>query len=69
MHSPRMADVESSTRKRAAKELDDVVIISDDEGTSCNQKICKTNPNCLNYVGQEAWESEGMLHLILPDRL
>jgi hypothetical protein len=38
---------------------EDVVIISDDEPPPCNKKICKNNPNCLNYLGQEKWEDEG----------
>ncbi|KAF5380840.1 hypothetical protein D9615_004069 [Tricholomella constricta] len=37
---------------------DDVIIISDDEGPPCGLKICKFNPNCLNYLGQENWEDE-----------
>lgn len=42
-------------------ELDeDVIVISDDEPLQCVRKSCKTNPNCLNYLGQENWEDEGM---------
>ncbi|GLB34824.1 putative cysteine proteinase [Lyophyllum shimeji] len=37
---------------------DDVIIISDDEGPPCGLKACKSNPNCLNYLGQEDWEDE-----------
>ncbi|KAJ3732305.1 cysteine proteinase [Lentinula guzmanii] len=39
---------------------DDVIVISDgeDEGHNCGKKVCKGNPNCLNYLGQEKWESE-----------
>ncbi|RDB21476.1 Ubiquitin carboxyl-terminal hydrolase 48 [Hypsizygus marmoreus] len=37
---------------------DDVIVISDDEGPVCSPKTCKSNPNCLNYLGQEAWEDE-----------
>lgn len=40
---------------------DDIIIISDDEQPSCSKKLCKTNPNCLNYLGQEMWEDEGDL--------
>ena len=38
---------------------DDIIVVSDDEGTLCDSKTCKTNPNCLNYLGQEKWEDEG----------
>lgn len=38
---------------------DDVIVISDDEPQQCSKKICKNNPNCLNYLGQEKWEDEG----------
>ncbi|KAG5354040.1 hypothetical protein C0989_009737 [Termitomyces sp. Mn162] len=38
-------------------ELDDeVIVISDDEGHPCSPRSCKSNPNCLNYLGQESWE-------------
>ncbi|KAG6918120.1 hypothetical protein DXG01_016308 [Tephrocybe rancida] len=37
---------------------DDIIIISDDEGPSCSSKNCKSNPNCLNHLGQEDWEDE-----------
>jgi hypothetical protein len=39
---------------------DDVIIISDDEGTPCCKKLCQSNPNCLNYLGQKKWEDEGL---------
>lgn len=39
---------------------DDVIVISDDEAPLCSKKGCKVNPNCLNYMGQEKWEDEGM---------
>jgi hypothetical protein len=45
-------------------ELDDDIIVisdSDDEQPSCSKKLCKANPNCLNYLGQEMWEDEGDL--------
>ena len=42
---------------------DDIIIISDDEQPSCSIKLCKTNPNCLNYLGQEMWEDEGDLFI------
>ncbi|KAF8969843.1 hypothetical protein BDZ97DRAFT_1956803 [Flammula alnicola] len=37
---------------------EDIIIISDDDEISCTKKGCKTNPNCLNYLGQNAWEDE-----------
>ncbi|OAX36669.1 cysteine proteinase [Rhizopogon vinicolor AM-OR11-026] len=37
---------------------DDVIVISDDELPPCSKKLCKNNPNCLNYLGQETWEDE-----------
>jgi hypothetical protein len=40
---------------------DDIIVISDDEQPSCSKKLCKANPNCLNYLGQEMWEDEGDL--------
>lgn len=46
-------------KDRTAKE-DDVIVISDDEQDKCTKKSCKDNPNCLNYLGQEKWEDEGM---------
>lgn len=38
---------------------DDVIVISDDEAPNCNAKACKSNPYCLNHLGQEKWEDEG----------
>ena len=49
-----------SSRPNVNGELDDdIIVISDDEQPSCSKKLCKTNPNCLNYLGQEKWEDEG----------
>jgi len=42
---------------------EDVIIISDDEPSRCVRNSCKTNPNCLNYLGQEHWEDEGLQFL------
>ncbi|KDQ17979.1 hypothetical protein BOTBODRAFT_104384 [Botryobasidium botryosum FD-172 SS1] len=43
-----------------AEDPDGVIVISDDEDEkhACSKKACKFNPNCLNYLGQEAWEDE-----------
>ncbi|KAH9483698.1 Ubiquitin carboxyl-terminal hydrolase 48 [Psilocybe cubensis] len=38
--------------------VEDIIVISDDDTLSCSKKDCKTNPNCLNYLGQESWEDE-----------
>lgn len=38
---------------------DDVIVISDDDAPPCTKKLCRANPNCLNYLGQEKWEEEG----------
>jgi hypothetical protein len=43
---------------------DDIIIVSDDEPPMCSKKECKTNPLCLNYLGQDIWEDEGMSHII-----
>ncbi|THG98644.1 hypothetical protein EW026_g3587 [Hermanssonia centrifuga] len=37
---------------------DDIIVISDNDSPTCSSKACKNNPNCLNYLGQEKWESE-----------
>ncbi|KZT28434.1 cysteine proteinase [Neolentinus lepideus HHB14362 ss-1] len=38
---------------------EDIVVISDDEKTQgCSRRACRLNPNCLNYLGQDAWENE-----------
>ena len=39
---------------------EDIIVISDDELPSCSNRECKANPFCLNYLGQEKWEDEGM---------
>ena len=41
----------------AQGELDaDVIVISDDED-DCSKKNCKSNPSCLNHLGQATWEN------------
>lgn len=44
---------------------DDVIVItSDDEQQPvCNKKLCKENPQCLNYLGQVNLENQGRLVL------
>jgi ubiquitin carboxyl-terminal hydrolase 48 len=53
----------SAVQREHKPSQDDVIIISDDEGNSCTKKNCKDNPNCLNYLGQDKWEDEGMPRL------
>ncbi|KIY43585.1 cysteine proteinase [Fistulina hepatica ATCC 64428] len=39
---------------------DDIIVISDsDNEPECSRKRCKTNPNCLNYLGQGRWNKSG----------
>jgi hypothetical protein len=46
---------------KVAGELDDdIIVVSDDETSVCSAKACRNNPNCLNYLGQEQWENEGL---------
>lgn len=58
---PAQSALQKSQGKVANGELeDDIIVISDDEGPSCSSKACKSNPYCLNYLGQEKWEDEGV---------
>ncbi|KAG2750640.1 cysteine proteinase [Suillus brevipes Sb2] len=58
-HKPEKQSSPTSKRETAGGELgDDVVVVSDDEPSPCSKKLCKTNPNCLNYLGQETWKDE-----------
>lgn len=31
----------------------------------CSKKVCKANPNCLNWLGQDEWEDGGTLCALL----
>lgn len=54
---------EEETSAKVEGELeDDIIVVSDDESPACTSKGCKSNPNCLNYIGQEKWENEGRPH-------
>ncbi len=54
------SQVNKGKRPKVEGELeDDVIVISDDEALLCTGKICKANPNCLNYLGQDKWQNEG----------
>ncbi|KAF7338128.1 hypothetical protein MVEN_02037600 [Mycena venus] len=39
---------------------EDIIVISsdEDEDVNCTKRLCKNNPNCLNYLGQRKWEDE-----------
>lgn len=56
---PTPASPDQSLTTVANGELEnDVIVISDDDPPLCNKKVCKNNPNCLNYLGQQQWEDE-----------
>jgi hypothetical protein len=65
LHTPAIAQSPMHFNEPSVNgELDeDVIVISDDEQLHCVRKSCKTNPNCLNYLGQENWEDKGMSSL------
>ncbi|KAF8892462.1 hypothetical protein BD779DRAFT_1770408 [Infundibulicybe gibba] len=46
---------------------DDVIVISDDEESPCDKKLCKSNPNCLNFLGQNKWEAEDKARAMFMD--
>ena len=57
---PTKSAVPAAADSVANGELEsDIIVVSDDEQPPCNKKVCKNNPNCLNYLGQEQWEAEG----------
>ncbi|KAG1827163.1 cysteine proteinase [Suillus subaureus] len=58
-HKPEKQSSPAPKRESAGGELgDDVIVVSDDEPPPCSKKLCKNNPNCLNYLGQETWKDE-----------
>ncbi|KAG1891149.1 hypothetical protein F4604DRAFT_1876310 [Suillus subluteus] len=58
-HKPEKHSSPTPKRESAGGELgDDVIVVSDDEPPPCSKKLCKNNPNCLNYLGQETWKDE-----------
>jgi hypothetical protein len=64
-------DVLTASQRRKSGDEDkdeDIIEISGGETSLCSAKACKFNPNCLNYLGQEEWENEGISN-ILPHRL
>ncbi|KAJ7087835.1 hypothetical protein C8R44DRAFT_28584 [Mycena epipterygia] len=56
---PKRKQTKPPTRINGEIEEDIIVISSDDEeDLNCTKKLCKNNPNCLNYMGQKRWEDE-----------
>ena len=61
---------ESQKPSNVSGELeDDIIVVSDEESSACDNKTCKNNPNCLNYLGQEKWENESMFSWHILPRL
>lgn len=58
--APRTA---ASSKDAHGEPEDDVIVISDAEDETCSKTLCKLNPFCLNYLGQDKWEDEGLRHL------
>ncbi|KAH8107139.1 cysteine proteinase [Cristinia sonorae] len=57
--TPPSPSKQNTNRKVIHGELeDDIIVISDDEGLSCDSKTCRNNPYCLNHLGQDKWEDE-----------
>ena len=65
----KSAAKQKSTKTEATKATgevdDDIIVVSDEDTPGCSSKACKSNPNCLNYLGQEKWENEGLSSLCL----
>ncbi|KAJ8496755.1 hypothetical protein ONZ45_g12333 [Pleurotus djamor] len=58
-HATDDVSMEMDVDAVAGELRDDVIVISDDDlEPECTKKTCKNNPNCLNYLGQDIWESE-----------
>lgn len=60
----KSAEPQHVLRRSVAEQEDpsDVIVISDGEDEAlCDKKRCRDSPYCLNYVGQDKWEDEGML--------
>lgn len=52
---------EETVQPIASGELeDDIIVVPDDESLPCDSKTCRSNPNCLNYLGQEKWQNESI---------
>ncbi|KAF8843558.1 cysteine proteinase [Paxillus ammoniavirescens] len=57
-HKPAPSTEEPEPAVAKGELENDIIVVSDDEPPPCNKKVCKNNPNCLNYLGQEKWEDE-----------
>jgi hypothetical protein len=54
-------DAASPTAAHVNGELsEDVIVVSDADEPLCAKRTCKRNPYCLNHLGQEMWEDEGL---------
>ncbi|KAF9246150.1 hypothetical protein BU15DRAFT_39647 [Melanogaster broomeanus] len=56
--NPAPSTEESKANVANGELVNDIIVVSDDEPPPCNKKVCKNNPNCLNFLGQEKWENE-----------
>ncbi|PPQ63065.1 hypothetical protein CVT24_005920 [Panaeolus cyanescens] len=56
--SKGLSPIATSSTVVQGESEDDVIIISDTEDDICDKKSCKSNPFCLNYLGQDFWEDE-----------
>jgi hypothetical protein len=52
---------ETSAFKTESSNMDDDVIeVADEDTVKCSKRTCKSNPFCLNHLGQTFWEDEGL---------
>ncbi|KAL7283349.1 hypothetical protein ACG7TL_002778 [Trametes sanguinea] len=54
--TPPKEEARDSAPSDTQEPAEDVIIVSDDEGPACTSRLCRQNPYCLNYLGQEKWE-------------
>ncbi|KAI9064377.1 cysteine proteinase [Trametes sanguinea] len=54
--TPPKEQARDSGPSETQEPAEDVIIVSDDEGPACSSRLCRHNPYCLNYLGQEKWE-------------
>lgn len=59
VEKPRLGKSATTKQNAAANNGEEVIVVSEDEKPKCSKRDCKANPNCLNYLGQEFWESAG----------
>jgi hypothetical protein len=48
---------------------DDVIEVADEDTVKCSKRTCKSNPLCLNHLGQTFWEDEGLPLRLTPDSI